>query len=84
MLTAAPAATEIETKNLPYRMKGETETEFLERDPVFMETMRKVKDGTAKWYIVTDEDRERLLEAVESDDRAAIEALCEEMLRREY
>ncbi|GHU49116.1 hypothetical protein FACS1894200_07370 [Spirochaetia bacterium] len=84
MLTAAPVATEIETKNPPYRMKGETETEFLQRDPVLMETLRKVKEGTAKWYILTAEDRRRVQEAAESDDRAVLEAVCEEILSREY
>ncbi|GHU49120.1 hypothetical protein FACS1894200_07390 [Spirochaetia bacterium] len=84
MLTAAPVATEIETKNPPYRMKGETETEFLERDPVLMETLRKAKEGTLKWYTITEEDRRRVREAVESDDRVAIEAVCKEILSREY
>ncbi|GHU49111.1 hypothetical protein FACS1894200_07350 [Spirochaetia bacterium] len=84
MLTAAPLEVEIESKNPPYRMKGETETEFLERDPVFMETMCKDKEGTLKWYTITEEDRNRLQEAVDRNDRAVLEALCKEMLSREY
>ncbi|MHC6203520.1 hypothetical protein ACYULU_10045 [Breznakiellaceae bacterium SP9] len=36
MPAAAPAELEIEPKTPPYRMKGETQTEFLERDPVFL------------------------------------------------
>ena len=81
-MAVTPLDNDSKLKNPPYRMRGETETEFLERDPVFMETMRKVKDGTAERYTLTDEDRKELLALSEKGDIEAIDALYERIVRR--
>jgi hypothetical protein len=81
MLVATPLLdSDKEAKNLPRRMRGETETEFLERDPVLMDTIRRDQAGTLKWYSFPEEDLEEFFNASERDDRETVKKIRERIL----
>jgi hypothetical protein len=73
MLVATPVLTERETM---------TETEFLMRDPVLVETIRKEKEGTLKSYRVTNEDLKEMGRLSKKGDTKGLDELYEKIISR--